>query len=116
MIEKEMKTEAIENLDEKDKKEFLAKDAKAKSIIVQCITDKHIDYIKDAKTAYNMIAKLNTCSKVECLLDEKGVKDMIEKEMKTEAIENLDEKDKKEFLAKDAKAKSIIVQCITDKH
>ncbi|KAK9679691.1 hypothetical protein QE152_g39800 [Popillia japonica] len=55
VIEKELKTEEIERLPDKDKKELLAKDAKAKAVIVQCVTDKHIDYIKDAKSAYGMI-------------------------------------------------------------
>lgn len=41
--------------DENEKKDFLRKDAKAKSIVVQCITDKHLDLVKDCTTAKEMI-------------------------------------------------------------
>lgn len=44
--------------DEKLKNEMEIKDVKAKSIIVQCITDKHLDLIKDSKTAKDMIKVL----------------------------------------------------------
>lgn len=37
---------------------FLQNDAKAKSIIVQCVTDKHLNIVKDAKTAKEMINTL----------------------------------------------------------
>lgn len=43
---------------EKEKNEFLLKDAKARSVIVQCVTDKHLDLIKDAKTAKEMLKAL----------------------------------------------------------
>lgn len=33
-------------------------DARAKSVIVQCITDRHIEYVKDAKTSFDMIQSL----------------------------------------------------------
>lgn len=43
---------------EKEKNEFLLNDAKAKSVIVQSVTDKHLDLIKDAKTAKEMMKAL----------------------------------------------------------
>lgn len=43
---------------EKEKADNLTLDAKAKSVIVQCISDKHIEYIKDATSACDMIEKL----------------------------------------------------------
>uniref|UniRef100_A0A1Y1N050 Uncharacterized protein n=1 Tax=Photinus pyralis TaxID=7054 RepID=A0A1Y1N050_PHOPY len=48
----------MEELSENEKKIFLKNDAKAKSIIIRCISDKHIEYIKDAKTAYEMLENL----------------------------------------------------------
>lgn len=43
---------------EKDQAEFKIKDAKAKSIIVQCVSDKHLDIIKDSNTAKEMVKAL----------------------------------------------------------
>ena len=40
-------------------KENLLKDIKAKSVIVQCVGDKHLEYIKDAKTAKEMFESLS---------------------------------------------------------
>lgn len=41
--------------EDKEISEFKLRDAKAKSIIVQCVSDKHLDIIKDAKTAKEML-------------------------------------------------------------
>lgn len=43
---------------ERDKINFKINDAKAKSIIIQCVTDKHLDIIKDSATAKNMMKSL----------------------------------------------------------
>lgn len=43
---------------EKEKLEFKIKDTKAKSTIVQCLTDKHLDLVKDAQTAKQMMQAL----------------------------------------------------------
>ncbi|KAJ8881760.1 hypothetical protein PR048_018246 [Dryococelus australis] len=39
---------------QREKKEFLKKDAKAKSVIVQCLPDKYLDLVKDARRAKDM--------------------------------------------------------------
>ncbi|KAJ8893965.1 hypothetical protein PR048_006566 [Dryococelus australis] len=44
--------------EDKEKKEFLKKDAKAKSVIVQCLPDKYLDLVKDARRAKDMIKSL----------------------------------------------------------
>ncbi|KAG5867227.1 hypothetical protein JTB14_008186 [Gonioctena quinquepunctata] len=41
-------------VDDKSKNEFTVKDSKAKSMIVQCITDKHLDLVKDSKSSKEM--------------------------------------------------------------
>ncbi|KAK9873283.1 hypothetical protein WA026_021772 [Henosepilachna vigintioctopunctata] len=43
---------------EQERSQFLMIGAKAKSIIVQCATDKHLDIIKDSTTDKNMIKSL----------------------------------------------------------
>lgn len=40
---------------DEDRKSFLLRDAKAKSIVAQCITGKHLDLLKDASTAKEMM-------------------------------------------------------------
>lgn len=45
-------------LTDEKRREFESKDARAKSIIIQCITDKHLDLVKDAKTAKEMMDAL----------------------------------------------------------
>lgn len=57
-LEMTLTREITEEMDEKAKAEFKLKDAKAKSIIIQCVTDKHLDVIKDALTAKQMITSL----------------------------------------------------------
>src|SRR5436190_15534543 len=44
--------------DEDQKQLFKKQDAKAKSTIVQCLTDKHLDFVKDSKTAKQMMTVL----------------------------------------------------------
>lgn len=46
-------------IDEEEREEFVKRDAKARNTIVRCITDKHLDLIKDAKTAQDMITALD---------------------------------------------------------
>lgn len=53
-----LETDIINIQDATLKEEMLKKDAKAKSIIVQCITDKHLDLIKDSETAKDMMKVL----------------------------------------------------------
>lgn len=60
IVTEETKKENVELLAEKAKKEWLANDAKARSTIVKCLTDKHIEYVKDAKTAYEMMKSLES--------------------------------------------------------
>lgn len=55
---KEIKPDEFEKLDEKEKTETLKQDSKAKSLIVQCITDRHLEYVKDAKTSFDMMKSL----------------------------------------------------------
>lgn len=43
---------------DRDKNDFKLKDAKVKSIIVQCLTDKYLDLVKDSKTAKDMMKAL----------------------------------------------------------
>ncbi|KAJ8892014.1 hypothetical protein PR048_004579 [Dryococelus australis] len=43
---------------DKEKKEFLKKDTKAKSVIVQCLPDKYLDLVKDARRAKDMLKSL----------------------------------------------------------
>lgn len=45
-------------LDEAKKKEYLKSDAKAKAIIIQGLSDKHLDIVKDCKTAKEMLKSL----------------------------------------------------------
>jgi len=40
------------------KKDFMIKDAKAKAIIIQGLTDKHLDIVKDASTSKDMLSAL----------------------------------------------------------
>lgn len=40
---------------DEDRKSFLLRDAKAKSIVSQCITGEHLDLLKDASTAKEMM-------------------------------------------------------------
>ncbi|KAJ8890788.1 hypothetical protein PR048_010297 [Dryococelus australis] len=47
-------TEKCKGVSPQYNKELLVKDARARSIIVQCITDQHIEYVKDAKSAFEM--------------------------------------------------------------
>ena len=42
-------------LDEKAKTEARSKDAKAKSVIVHCLTDRHLEYVKDCQTSFEML-------------------------------------------------------------
>ena len=44
--------------EEKEITEFKIRDAKSKSIIVQCVSDKHLDIIKDAKKASEILKSL----------------------------------------------------------
>ncbi|CAB0005156.1 unnamed protein product [Nesidiocoris tenuis] len=44
--------------DEKAIKDFMAKDIEARNVIVMCVSDKHIEYIKDAKSAFEMFEAL----------------------------------------------------------
>lgn len=50
--------EIYRRLSEQEKKDYARKDARARSIIVQCVTDKHLEYIKDAKTSEDMMVSL----------------------------------------------------------
>ncbi|KAJ8885176.1 hypothetical protein PR048_011372 [Dryococelus australis] len=43
---------------DKEKKEFLKKDAKAKLVTVQCLPDKYLDLVKDARRAKDMLKSL----------------------------------------------------------
>lgn len=43
---------------ENEKADFKVEDARAKSIIVQCVSDKHLDIIKDFTTAKDMLGSL----------------------------------------------------------
>lgn len=54
--------------------------------------------------------------RVECLLEEKGVKDIIKNEVTDEALNNMNDQTRSNYTKNDAKAKAIIVHCITDKH
>lgn len=63
ILEEKQVLEALEKevddfTDEKQKNDFQLKDAKAKSIIVQCTSDKHLDLIKNSKTAKQMMKAL----------------------------------------------------------
>lgn len=46
-----LEKEIADNEEENVKEEFKKKDAKAKSIIIQSVTDKHLNIIKDSQTA-----------------------------------------------------------------
>ncbi|KAG5865489.1 hypothetical protein JTB14_033920 [Gonioctena quinquepunctata] len=48
----------FEETDDRSKNEFSVKDSKAKSMIVQCITDKHLDLVKDSKSSKEMMKAL----------------------------------------------------------
>ena len=50
--------EEVHLLEGAEREAFCLKDARAKSVIVQCITDKHLDLVKDAKTARKMMQTL----------------------------------------------------------
>lgn len=43
---------------DKYRRSFILKDAKAKSIVVQCITDNHLYLVKDASTAKKRFCKI----------------------------------------------------------
>lgn len=62
MEEKQLEDALVKEIgdfsEEKDRSEFKVKDAKAKSIIVQCVSDKHLDIIKDSTTAKQMLKAL----------------------------------------------------------
>ncbi|GJQ73120.1 hypothetical protein Trydic_g1748 [Trypoxylus dichotomus] len=53
-----LEKEVTDYTEDKEKNEFEMKDARAKAIIIQCVTDKHLDIIKDAKTAKQMLKAL----------------------------------------------------------
>lgn len=55
---REVLNQNYEELSEEERKIYKICDAKAKSILIQCITDRHIEYVKDAKTAKEMICSL----------------------------------------------------------
>lgn len=57
-LENTLEKLATDYKDDKDQTDFKMKDAKAKSIIVQCVTDKHLDIIKDSKTVKEMVKAL----------------------------------------------------------
>ncbi|KAG5872606.1 hypothetical protein JTB14_002127 [Gonioctena quinquepunctata] len=44
--------------DDRSKNEFSVKDSKAKSMIMQCITDKHLDLVRDSKSSKEMMKVL----------------------------------------------------------
>lgn len=50
--------EDLEKLNDKSLGEYKTKDAKARAVIVQCITDRHLEYVKDCETAYDMFVCL----------------------------------------------------------
>lgn len=47
------------NITEAENKTFKTNDTKAKSIIIQCVSDRHIEYIRDANTAFEMMSALS---------------------------------------------------------
>lgn len=57
-IEAALEKEITDFENETEKNEFKIEDAKAKSILIQCITDKHLDIIKDSGTAKEMLKAL----------------------------------------------------------
>ncbi|CAG9769565.1 unnamed protein product [Ceutorhynchus assimilis] len=50
--------EDYDKLDINNKVKYDKSESKAKCIIVQCMTDKHIEYIKDARTAKEILRSL----------------------------------------------------------
>ncbi|KAJ8969866.1 hypothetical protein NQ314_001550 [Rhamnusium bicolor] len=50
--------ESVDAMTNEQKEAFKKNDTKAKCIIVQCISDKHLEYIKDAKSAGGMLRSL----------------------------------------------------------
>nr|XP_012216493.1 PREDICTED: uncharacterized protein LOC105668620 [Linepithema humile] len=67
--------------EEKAKKEFEIRDfAKAKSTIVQYISDKHLDLIKEAKTAKEMISLLEKVFERKSIFKEEEDNDTLEEE------------------------------------
>lgn len=61
ILEKEQLLSVVTNeppTDETKKKDFLINDSKAKAVIVQGLSDKHLDIIKDAKTSKAMFKSL----------------------------------------------------------
>ncbi|BES99547.1 Hypothetical protein2 [Nesidiocoris tenuis] len=60
---KKVKNVTVENIDvsslkEKDQEKFHEKDALARSLIISCLTDKHLEYVRSASTAYEMMKNL----------------------------------------------------------
>ncbi|KAJ8947441.1 hypothetical protein NQ314_008600 [Rhamnusium bicolor] len=55
--------ESVDAMTNEQKEAFKKNDTKAKCIIVQCISDKHLEYIKDTKSAVGMSRSLKMCSK-----------------------------------------------------
>lgn len=53
-----LETDITSLVTEEEKKEWCRNDAKARNVIVQCISDKHLDLIKDCKTAGEMMTVL----------------------------------------------------------
>lgn len=49
-----------QHLKEEELKNFIIKDAQAKSILVQCLEDKHLNLVKNCRTANEMISALKT--------------------------------------------------------
>lgn len=54
----EVTEDQLQTMSNEEKVVHLKKDTKAKCIIVQCISDKHLEYIKDAKTSNAMMKSL----------------------------------------------------------
>ena len=62
LLEKEQLVSILDSEppDDDKKKDFLIKDAKAKAILIQGVSDKHLDIIKDVKTSKEMLAALQS--------------------------------------------------------
>lgn len=59
ILEEKNCKEALEKWKGKEEpKDIKSKDAKAKSLIVQCLQDKHLEYVRNAETAKDMIENL----------------------------------------------------------
>ncbi|KAF6206454.1 hypothetical protein GE061_017687 [Apolygus lucorum] len=70
LLDKEGVLEAVRISDDDEKKltvdqrvNYAKMETKACCIIVQCITDRHLEYVKDAKTARNMMESLDSVFK-----------------------------------------------------